>query len=82
MRFVSILVTRPGITQESVNTYFRCGPRDRPIGTLRVVTTRELAVLSCPFTSCEGSKWGCFPCPYWSEAIIPRGNVFNKLLHK
>ena len=23
-----VLVTRPGITQESVNTYFHCGPRD------------------------------------------------------
>ena len=28
------------------NTYFHCSPRDRPIGTLRVVTARKLVVLS------------------------------------
>ena len=48
--FVLVLVTRPRITQESVNAYFHCGPRDRPIGTLRVVTARELVVLSGSFT--------------------------------
>ena len=39
-----VLVTRPVIVQESVNTYFHCGPRDMPIGTLRVFTARELVV--------------------------------------
>ena len=37
--------------QESVNTYFHHSPRDRPIGTLRVVTARELVILSGSFTS-------------------------------
>ena len=34
------------MTQERANAYFHCGPRDRPIGTPRMVTARELVVLS------------------------------------
>ena len=41
-----VLNTRPGIIQESVNTTFHCCPRDRPIRTLKVVTVRDLVVLS------------------------------------
>ena len=46
-----IWVTRPGTMQESVNSYFHCGPRDKPVGTLRVVAARELVFLSGSFTS-------------------------------
>ena len=45
-----ILVTRPLVMRESPNTYSHWGPRDKPIGTLRVVTARELFVLSGSFT--------------------------------
>ena len=49
-------VGHAGITQESVNTCFYCGTRDRPIGTLRVVTARELVVLMVPLRPTQ-SQW-------------------------
>ena len=56
--FIFVLVTRPGITQASVNTYFHCSLRDRPLGTLRVVTARGLVILSGSFTSHSKSvRW-------------------------
>ena len=64
-----VLVTRPGTVQEVYhNTCFHCGPRDRPLGTLRVVTARELDVPSGSFTSHSFKV---------SEAALPLAQVIN-----
>ena len=52
-----LFVSTPGTTQESVNTYFHCGPRDSSLyRTLRVITDRELVVLGDSFTSRSKSE--------------------------
>ena len=50
-QFSFVVVTRPEIIQESANTKFHCGPGERPIETLRVVTAREFVALSGSFSS-------------------------------